>query len=70
MKQLRIDAMLFKAFAMQVIEIEVFTVALKVVVCAQLKIKRLSKARDQLMWILLQFISGSFHKNPVCVFYY
>lgn len=32
----------------------------------QLSKKELRKGRDQLMWILLQFISGSIQKNPVC----
>ncbi|TMW42755.1 hypothetical protein DOY81_012160, partial [Sarcophaga bullata] len=30
--------------------------------------KELRKGRDQLMWILLQFISGSIQKNPIANF--
>lgn len=31
----------------------------------QLKGRNLNKGRDHLMWVLLQFISGSIQKNPV-----
>jgi len=30
------------------------------------KLSRLRETRDHLMWVLLQFISGSIQKNPVC----
>lgn len=36
-----------------------------VVLFFQLSKLELRKGRDQLMWILLQFISGSIQKNPV-----
>nr|KAG5705861.1 hypothetical protein BaRGS_030751 [Batillaria attramentaria] len=35
---------------------------------AGLKGKRLRKGRDHLMWVLLQFISGSIQKNPISDF--
>lgn len=31
----------------------------------QLKGRNLKKGRNHLMWVLLQFISGSIQKNPV-----
>ena len=34
----------------------------------QLKTSKLRKGRDQLMWLLLQFISGSIQKNQVRIF--
>lgn len=34
-------------------------------IISKLSVKKLTKGRNQLMWVLLQFISGSIQRNPI-----